>query len=696
MPNLRCQRLPLPICALIFSLGFITQALAAVSPFHDFLREFPTAYAIQGPSVGEGGDEQRFTRVYEELVSRLKLPPELSTQAIREQVEKLSRDEKAPLIDRARADFVRRQYQQVEELAIQAGDVAHRAKSRKPTDISLALQLAALAALERGQNDSALKYIQVAQGETDPKKDLLAWAQIQTSLAHIHWRSSRPAEQISTLRLILSEYMQTEGVTNPYTLYYHNELAAALYDDRQDAAAEKELREILRITETNFGADDAKTVSVRKNLARILESQEHFEDAEAFRRAVIDVQKRTLGVDNPVTLRSRDQLVKNLFEQRKFSECEAEAIGLLELSQRVLGVDHLVTLACQLKLAQCQREQGMMAEAEAKLRVLQEKEIKALGADHLETLNTAQDLGVCLNAQRKYDEAVKVLKPVLGARIRLLKSDHRDTLDTRSQLGIAYQNTGLLEEAEIEFRAVLTALTSQLGKQHPKTVLATQRVSDLLNSPEAKALMISNAKSQLTTAIKAFGPNDTRTLNTQLSLAGTLLNQGQLPEAEKEYRLVHASLTRLLKEETPESLKILREVANSLLNQNKWAEAEPIFIQVLRDQRRVLKPTDPEILQTLYLTGICLGQQNKINEARPILEECLAGTSNVPNILPAFVEKVKNVLDQIIQIQRQPKSDNKVATPATTSSPAPSAASLPADQNASGPQTINKPLPFKP
>ncbi len=684
---------PGSLYSLVVCVAYVTCAQAEVSPFHDFLREFPTAYALQEPTVGEGGDEQRFNRVYEELVTRLKLPPELFPKAIRERAENLRRDEKAPLLEHARADFVCRQYQQAEELALQAGDAAHRAKSRKPTDISSALQLAALAALERGQNDSALKYIQVAQGESDPKKDLSTWAQIQISLAHIHWRSGRPEEQISTLRLIHSEYLQAEGVTNPYTLHYHNELAAALYDDHQDAAAEKELRDILRVTETNFGADDVKTVSVRKNLARILESQDSFEDAETFRRAIIDAQKRTLGVDSPVTLRSRDQLVKNLFEQRKFSECEAEAIGLLELSQRVLGVDHLVTLSCQLKLAQCQREQGMMAEAESKLRVLQEKEIKALGADHLETLNTAHDLGICLNAQRKYDETVKLLKPVLGARIRLLKPDHRDTLDTRSQLGIAYQNTGLLEEAEIEFRAVLTALTTQLGKQHPKTVLATQRVSDLLNSPEAKTLMISNAKTQLTTAIKTFGPNDTRTLNTQLSLAGTLLNQGQLPEAEKEYRLVHASLTRLLKEETPESLKILREVANSLLNQNKWAEAEPIFLQVLRDQRRILKPTDPEILQTLYLTGICLGQQKKINEARPILEECFAGTSNVPNILPAFVEKVKNVLDQIIQIQRQPKSDNKAAAPAA---PAPSPASLPVDQNANGPQTINKPLPFKP
>ena len=165
-----------------------------MSEFRDFLREFPAAYALQGPSSGKAGDEQRFARVFEELVKRLKLPTELSREAVPKLAEQLSQDEKAPLLDRARANFVRAQYQQAEERALLAGDAAHRAKPRKPADISLSLQLAALAALERGQKDSALKYIQVAQGETDPKKDLLNWAKIHSSLAHIHWRTgNRPS-----------------------------------------------------------------------------------------------------------------------------------------------------------------------------------------------------------------------------------------------------------------------------------------------------------------------------------------------------------------------------------------------------------------------------------------------------------------------------------------------------------------------
>ena len=107
----RRQMLPHLICALICAV-LCKQAQAEVTEFRDFLREFPAAYALQGPSSGKAGDEQRFARVFEELVKRLKLPTELSREAVPKLAEQLSQDEKAPLMDRARADFVRAQYQQ--------------------------------------------------------------------------------------------------------------------------------------------------------------------------------------------------------------------------------------------------------------------------------------------------------------------------------------------------------------------------------------------------------------------------------------------------------------------------------------------------------------------------------------------------------------------------------------------------------
>lgn len=668
-----------------------------------FLQDFPAALSILS---GSGDEKQRRTRAVEDLVKRLGLPAEGFTKKAEAEARTLSQSTKAEKLDQARALFFLGKYEEAEAVALEAGDAAHRSKPRKPSVISQSLHLAALAALEKAQNDEALKYIKVAKGETNSQDDLPTWSLVHQALAFIHGRSGRPAEQILTLRQIHEEYVKLAGADHALSLYFHNELAAALFEDRQDAEAEKTLREILPITIKTSGPDDAKTQSVRKNLAKLLEGMDRLSEAETLRREVIESQKRALGADDAATLRSREQLALNLLEQRKFAECETETLGLLEHSQRVLGADHLITLTSRSRLARCEREKGEVTAAESALRVLYEQERKVLGADHLETLSTGHDLGFCLNALHQYEEALTTLKPVLEARIKLLKAEHLDVLDTQGQLGIAYQNTGKLEEAESAYRAALVGYGRIYGQQHPKTLRASQRVNDLLNTAEAKALIISNTKKKIAQTEKEFGAQDSRTLNAKLGLAGALLNQQKDAEAEAVYREVHTTLTRVLDEETNDSLKILREIANCQFNQGKRPEAEKTYLQVLRKQRQVLKANDSEIVQTLYQVGLCLAQQGKMDDARPLLEECLAGTKGAQNVNPNFVTGVQNILDQVIQIQRQPK---KAATESPTTpeaekptgadagqAPPANAPAPPAAPDAAGAGTINKPLPFKP
>lgn len=625
---------------------------------HDFLREYPAVFSL----LSSGEEKDRRQKTADDLVKRLQMPVGSIATTYMKECEKLSHDKKADSMDRAYAFFFLGKYELCEELALAAGDAAHRADTRKPSDISSALQLAALAAFERKQNETALKYIKVAQGETDAKNDISTWLKVQSTLAHIYWQSGRAADQILTMRGMHQQCVNTIGEEHSLTLYHHNELAAALFNDRQDAAAELELTKLLPLSEKVAGQDDVKTQAIRKNLAKLLENLDRHPEAESLRVKVVESLKKTLGPSDVNTLKARELLAKNLLEQRKFAECEKETLGLLELCQSVLGAEDAMTLACRSRMLRCRRETSDDAGMEEQWRKLHEEELKALGAEHLETLSTAHELGVLLNAGHKYEEAVKLLKPLLDARIRLLPAEHADTSATRIQLAIAYQNTNQLEKAELEYRNAIKALQTQYGDQHPKTTQVTQRLTNMLNSPEAKTLMISNVREQFTKAEKSYGPNDMRTLNSRLSLANTLKTLTRYAEAEVEFRHIHSSLTRLQDEENSDSIKILREVGNCLNSQEKQAEAEKVYLQVLRTQRRLLQASDPEILQSLYQLGICLGQQSKLAESRAALEECIAGTATAQNINPAFPGQVKNILDQIIQLQRQPPEKTKPDT----------------------------------
>lgn len=707
------------LAAYLFSAPMVTAAADAAAA-RSFLQEFAPAYVVLGPSSGKAADEERFKRAFDDVQRRKPEYQSLTQNGVKAVAAEMADVETKSLRDRAMGAFYLGRYSEAEEQALKAGDAAHRADPRQPDEIAQALHLASLAAAERGDAESTLKYIKIAQGETDPAKELLTWAQVQSTLAHLHWRTGATAEQILILRKIHAEFLRIVGPDHAHTLHHHNELAAALYDDKQDAAAAEELTEILTQTQKNHGADDAKTVSVRKNLARVLESQELFEEAEPHRRAVVESQRKTAGADDRATLRSREQLVQNLIEQRKFAESTTEAIGLLEQSQRVLGPEDLTTLICRSRLARCQFEQGEIVEAETQLRLLYDYELKTLGAEHRETLNTGHDLGACLNLAGKHEEAVKQLETVLKRRLALLPQDHRDTLETRAQLGQAYEKINKLAEAELEYRAALTVIAKTLGEEHPKTVLLKNRVNKMLESPEAKILILSNALKAAESAKAEHGTKDIRTLNARLGYAAALSEQKKYAEAEKEYREVHVALTRLQKEETAQSLMLLREVANCLGNQEKLKEAEEVYVLVLKKMRLLNQKPDPEMVRTLNMHGLCLLRLNRLDEARAAMEACLKEASLFPDVSASFMERAQLILNEILRLQREGgtfSADGMANKARANPTPAPAAANaapiqvpaaavmpstaLPLPGAAgSAPalptgDTINKPLPFK-
>lgn len=698
----------------------LTAAVAQGADLRVFLQEYAPAYVARGPSSGPSADAERAQRAFEDAQ---RLQPEFQSwtqPTVTDLAEKLVQSSTAPVLERAWGEFYLGHYSKAEDLALKAGDDAHRAEPRRQVDIAQSLHLAALAAAERGHTEEALKYIKVAIGETDSAKELLVWARVHASLAHLQWRNGSPAEQILTLKKIHAEFLRLVGPDHAYTLHHHNELAAALYDDKQDAAAARELRDILTVTQKNHGPDEARTVAVRKNLARVLEGQELFDEAEVHRRDVVESQRKSLGADHKATLRSREQLVQNLVEQRKFAEATTEAIGLLEQSQRVLGAEDLTTLICRSRLARCQFEQGEVAEAETQLRQLYDYELKTLGAEHRETLNTGHDLGACLIMSGKAEEAVKLLQTVIKQRIALLSENHRDVLETRTQLGRAYEATHKLAEAEIEYRAALNAFIKSVGASHPKTILLTNRINQMMETPEAKALIISNSLKNVEKLKAEHGAKDIRTLNARLGYAAALSEQKKYAEAEKEYRDVHVTLTRLQKEDTSQSLMVLREVANCLGNQNKLKEADVIYTQLLKKMRFIYTKPDPEVVRTMNMHGLCLLRLNRLDEARVMMENCIQSLNSFPDVNPDFLQRAQTIYREILRLQKDggefsaedmmareqgrsvaPQPAAAAAAPAPLQVPA--SAILPADAlkqpNAPAIQqgdtsTINKPLPF--
>ncbi len=371
------------------------------------LHDFPRALILSGPAEDSAAKNNRLTQVFTILSQRLNLPPDFIGQEVARRARALAENKKASPLDRAQAHFLLHQFTQARDFALDAGDRAHRAKPRLPAEVIQALELAAFAAMELNLLEDAEKYLSVAAGETAPERDLALWTQVQSSRAQTQYRKKAPQEREAILRDILKEQERAHGTDHVDTLRQRNELANALYEHQQDAAAEVEFRALLAATERVSGSDHAHTQSVRKNLARVLETLQRYPEAEALRMSVVQAQERTLGNDDLTTWSSRLALIRNLEKQGKNAEQTVQYRELYAARRKKLGDANPDTREALSGIAVTLMNQGQNDEAEGHFRQLLEIDPGTDENDITKHQLSRYQMGLCLGRQGKIPSAME-------------------------------------------------------------------------------------------------------------------------------------------------------------------------------------------------------------------------------------------------------------------------------------------------
>ncbi|MBB5039432.1 tetratricopeptide repeat protein [Prosthecobacter dejongeii] len=591
------------------------------------VREFPRALAFRPPEEGPRGDFVRFVKAAEPLCERFQLPREGFYEALRDYGKKRLSQINVRDLETARFYFILGRYPEAVEIALSAGDEAHRSKKRVSAEVVAALELAAYGSLEQRKYVDARKYLAVAVTETNPNDDLSLWTQIQTAMAHTSYLLTDYPAQQKILREVMERHRLALGPGHIETLRYHNELATALYDQRQDVAAEKEYRAILRRLEENEEADSPALTSVRKNLAAVLESLGRLAEEETLRRQVLASQQRTLGKTHPQVLSNRFRLAKCLRGQKKFEEAESELNSMLVFTQRFFGPDSGEVLRSRSNLATYLYELGRYAEAATQLQVLYEQEKKVLGPDHSETLTSYNDLGVCMNELGQHEKAEEILSYVLQCRLKNLPPDDLDTLGTRNNLGIAYEKQNKLLLAEEQYRAAYTARARLLGPDHPKTLAARNNLTGLFKDDRSLEQVLQEYRSMLATLEKQQGPDHPQTMVAHSNIANYLSRLKRFAEAEKELRWIYETRLKTLGSRHPLTLESQIAWNWNLYEQQHYVQAEQRMRQSLPILMEVLQPEELLLQQFYCQYSLCLAMTGKMDEAIRLLsktEETLA------------------------------------------------------------------------
>ena len=584
-------------------------------------REFPRALAFRPPEEGPQGDFVRFVKAAEPLCERFQLPREGLYEALRDYGKKRLSKIDVRDLETARFYFILGRYPEAVEIALSAGDEAHRSKKRLSAEVVAALELAAYGSMEQRKYVDARKYLTVAATETNPKDDLSLWTQIQTAMAHTSYLLTDYPAQQKILREVMDRHRLALGPGHIETLRYHNELAAALYDQRQDVAAEKEYRAILQRLEENEEADSPALTSVRKNLAAVLESLGRLVEEESLRREVLASQQRTLGKTHPQVLSSRFRLANCLRGQKKFEEAEAELNSMLVFTQRFFGQDSSEVIRSRSNLASYFYELGRYAEAATQFQVLYEQEKKIFGPDHSETLTSYNDLGVCMNELGQHEKAEAILSHVLQCRLKKLPPDDLDTLGTRNNLGIAYEGQKKLLLAEEQYRASYTARARLLGPDHPKTLAVRNNLTGLLKDDHTLEQVLQEYRSMLVTLEKQQGPDHPQTMVAHTNIANYLIRLKRFSEAEKELRWIYETRLKTLGTRHPLTLESQIAWNWNFYEQQRYAQAEEKMRQSIPLFREVLQPEELLLQQFYCQYSLCLAMTGRMDEAIRLLSK---------------------------------------------------------------------------
>ena len=227
--------------------------------------------------------DQLEERTYEELGKQLGLDPVALKEQLPHFAEELRKSPTATSYERANADYVARDYNEAERLALAAAYEAQRSSPPKNSEAVRAFELAGWSAEKRIDYTDAFARFQDAERLTERARDPSEWARVQFGIGMVY------------------------------------------YDQGQYSDAERVFREVLKERERLFGAEHADTLETRSQLENALYYQGKYAEDEEQVRILLALKGKVFGPEHPDTLKARNSLGALLFAEGKYSEAEFRA-----------------------------------------------------------------------------------------------------------------------------------------------------------------------------------------------------------------------------------------------------------------------------------------------------------------------------------------------------------------------------------
>jgi tetratricopeptide (TPR) repeat protein len=247
-------------------------------------------------------------------------------------------------------------------------------------------------------------------------------------------------------------------------------------------------------------------------------------------------------------------------------------------------------------------------QAEALFLPVLEGNTRIFGPDHPSTLATMGALAQVYGEEGKHAEALAMYQQMY-ARAKLQGVDLPNTLIDEGELASLYSDDGQTAKAEEVFQDTLERMTRILGPTHPRTLTMLEAYAYFLENHGQYARAIPLEIRGRDASMKANGPDHRSTIAFTSTLGKDYLAIHQYQQAEVQFRIALASITRL----QPESWKrynLESMLGAALMGEHNFAAAEPLVLSgyaglrkqeaTLPDYTRPFVKEDTERVVQLY------------------------------------------------------------------------------------------------
>ncbi len=238
-----------------------------------------------------------------------------------------------------------------------------RARSGKPEHLWLAHDMQsrrAMVLIDLGLPDAALREARAAEeglARLLPADDPYR-LDAEKRLANVLSSTGGQRQAIAMLRDLVQRRARLEGPDHPLTLVTRRDLAIAYLYQRDFAAAEVQLQQVVGAYRRLYGENNSYTAFARGMLAGALRQQGKLEESGPHYRAAMEWSIAHSGPESLDTLVNRHNHANWLLAAGRTRESQQEQRALLEIAERTLSRDHPVTAEILRGLAEAELALG--------------------------------------------------------------------------------------------------------------------------------------------------------------------------------------------------------------------------------------------------------------------------------------------------------------------------------------------------